>query len=379
MEKETTSPAPLTYTQAGVNYDVLDTFKRACQEAAATTTPLLKRHGFKEPEAIRGESCYLIETPDEYLAHVEEALGTKVMVADAYYRLTGRSLYAHVAIDDVSTIVNDLVASGASPVAVAMYAAVGDDVFFSDATRSRDLAAGFAEGCRRAGAAWSGGETQTLKGMISSGTCVLGGSAIGRIFPKSNRVKNQVQKGDAIIFLASSGVQTNGLTLCRAVADRLPEGYLTRLADGRTYGEALLDPSVIYAGFMSACQAAGIDLHYTAHMTGHGWRKLMRLDAPWVYRIDVTGTPQPVFDLIARTAGLSHREMYETFNMGVGWAAWTSAADADRCVAVARQAGYTAWQAGVVEEELDQAGKPVKGVRVPSLGLSWTGEDLHIR
>lgn len=371
--------APLTYASSGVNYDVLDTFKRSCQTEAATTTSFLGRHGFSEPGAIRGESCYLVEMPDGYLAHVEEALGTKIMVADAYYALTGKSLYANVAIDDVSTIVNDLCASGALPVTVAMYAAVGDDVFFSDATRSRDLARGFAEGCRLARAAWSGGETQTLKGMITSGTCVLGGSAVGRISPKENRVRNQVEKGDAIIFLASSGVQTNGLTLCRAVADRLPEGYLTKLPDGRTYGEALLDPSVIYVQFMEACQQAGIPLHYTAHMTGHGWRKLMRLDSPWVYRIDSIGQPQPVFDLIARTAGLDQKEMYGTFNMGVGWAAWTSAADADACVELARKAGYTAWKAGVVEEERDARGNLVKAVRIPSLGISWGGDDLHIR
>jgi phosphoribosylformylglycinamidine cyclo-ligase len=375
-----TKEPKLDYAAAGVNYDVLDGFKRYCQQAAATTTPALSRHGFSEPQAIRGESCYLIETPNEYLAHVEEALGTKVMVADAMFKLTGKSYYGNVAIDDVSTIVNDLCASGALPVTVAMYAAVGDDVFFSDQTRSRDLAQGFAEGCRLSGAAWSGGETQTLKGMISSGTCVLGGSAFGRIHPKSNRVLNQVKSGDAIVFLASSGVQTNGLTLCRALADRMPSGYLTKLPSGRSYGEALLDPSVIYVKFMEACQKAGLSLHYTAHMTGHGWRKLMRLDAPFVYRIDFVPPAPEVFGLIAKESGLDQKEMYETFNMGVGWAAYVAEEDAQRCVDIARGAGYTAWRAGSVTEALDPAtGMPAKGVEVPSLGIRWTESDLHIR
>ncbi len=371
---------PLSYAAAGVNYDVLDGFKRNCQSAAASTTPALSRHGFSEPASIRGESCYLIETDNEYLAHVEEALGTKVMVADALYRLTGKSLYRNVAIDDVSTIVNDLCASGALPVSVAMYAAVGDDVFFSDKTRAQDLAEGFAEGCRQAGAVWSGGETQTLKGMISSGTCVLGGSALGRVYPKTNRVLNRVKAGDAIIFLASSGVQTNGLTLCRALAERMPEGYLSKLSDGRGYGEALLDPSIIYVKFIEACQKAGLTLNYTAHMTGHGWRKLMRLDANFVYRIDFVPPAPPVFELIAREAGLDAKEMYGTFNMGVGWAAYVSEEDAERCLGIAHEAGYQAWKAGRVEEKIDPAsGKAMKGVVIPSLGISWSETDLHIR
>jgi phosphoribosylformylglycinamidine cyclo-ligase len=374
-----TKKPKLDYASAGVNYDVLDGFKRFCQKAAAGTTGALAKHGFSEPESIRGESCYLIETPNEYLAHVEEALGTKVMVADAMYRLTGKSYYRNVAIDDVSTIVNDLCASGALPVAVAMYAAVGDDVFFSDEKRSKDLAEGFAEGCRLAGAAWSGGETQTLKGMISSGTCVLGGSAFGRVFPKSNRVRNEVKAGDAIVILGSSGIQTNGLTLCRALAERMPDGYLSKLSDGRGYGEALLDPSVIYVKFMEACQKEGLALRYTAHMTGHGWRKLMRLDAPFVYRIDALPEPQPVFELIAREAGLDRREMYGTFNMGAGWAAYVDAEDADRCVDIARRAGYSAIKAGVVARETGPDGKPRKAVEIIPLDIRYEGAELGIR
>lgn len=370
---------PLSYAQAGVNYDVLDSFKRACQKEAAGTTSALAARGFTEPASIRGESCYLIEAPDAYYAHVEEALGTKVVVADQMLKLTGKSYYRNVAIDDVSTIVNDLAASGALPVTVAMYAAVGDDQFFSHAQRSADLASGFAEGCRLSGAAWSGGETQTLKGMVTPGTCVLGGSAFGIIKPKGLRVRNKVEAGDAIIFLASSGVQTNGLTLCRALAERMPEGYLTKISDGRSYGEALLDPSVIYVQFMAACQEAGLDLHYTAHMTGHGWRKLMRLDAPFVYRIDLVPPAPPVFGAIAAASGLDATEMYGTFNMGVGWAAWVAEKDAERCVGIARAAGYQAWKAGVVSSESGPDGKPRKGVDIPSLGIAWSGDDLHIR
>jgi phosphoribosylformylglycinamidine cyclo-ligase len=341
---------PLTYQSAGVNYDVLDTFKRACQRAAASTVDNLSPHGYAEPAAIRGESSYVIEAADHYLAHVEEALGTKILVADAMYKLTGdATFYRNIAIDDVATIANDLCACGA-------------------------LAEGFAEGCRLSGAVWSGGETQALKGMVVPGTCILGGSAIGRIAPKHHRIQGNVADGDVMIFLASSGVQTNGLTLCRAVAERLPQGYLTPIRDGRTYGAALLDASVIYVRFVAACQQAGIPLHYTAHMTGHGWRKLMRLDEPFVYRVESVPEPQPVFAQIRETAGLDNREMYGTFNMGVGFVAFVAPADAERTLAAARSAGYTAWRGGTVGQEGTK-----KAVEIPALGLTYGADTLHIR
>jgi phosphoribosylformylglycinamidine cyclo-ligase len=364
----------LNYHAAGVNYDVLDAFKRACQKAALPTGADLARHGFSESPGTRGESAYLIETPTEYLAHVEEALGTKVLVADAMYRLTGRSFYANVAIDNISTIVNDLCSCGALPVSLATYIAVGDAEYLADERRAEDLARGFAEACRLSGATWGGGETQVLKGMVVPDTMILGGSTFGRISPKDRRITGDVRDGDAIIFLASSGVQTNGLTLCRALADRLTKGYLTPLSDGRAYGEALLDPSVIYVRFVAACQEQGINLHYASHITGHGWRKLMRLEAPLVYRIDSVPEPQPVFTLITQTAGLDNREAYGTFNMGAGFAVYVAPQDASRCLEVAAANGYRAWKAGRV---CDEGGR--KAVVIEPLGLEYGADTLSIR
>src|SRR5688500_8735936 len=247
----------LTYDQSGVRYDMLDAFKRACQQAAASTAPALKLHNLSEPPNVRGESAYLLESPTEFLAHVEEGLGTKNLVADAMQKLTGESRFYHnIGIDTVATMVNDLITCGALPMSIAMHAAVGDSGWFADVERARHLACGFADGCMLANAVWGGGETPALKGIVNPETIVLAGSALGRIAPKSRRITGDVKDGDAIVLLASSGVHTNGLTLCRAIAEKLPQGYLTRLADGRAYGEALLDPSVIYVKFIAACQAA---------------------------------------------------------------------------------------------------------------------------
>ncbi|MBI4604447.1 MAG: phosphoribosylformylglycinamidine cyclo-ligase [Planctomycetes bacterium] len=365
---------PLRYDQTGVDYDVLDAFKRACQRAAASTRGALAAHGLQEPEGVRGESAYLIEGPGEYLAHVEEGLGTKCLVADAMLRLTGRSFYRAIGIDTVATIVNDLVTCGALPVSVAMHAAVGDARWFAERERAEDLALGFAEGCVQAGAVWGGGETPALKGVVEPGAAVLAGSAVGRIAPKSRRILGDVRDGDAIVLLESSGVHTNGLTLCRAIADRLPQGYLAPLPDGRTCGEALLDPSVIYVRFVAACQRAGLKLRYAAHVTGHGWRKLLRLEEPFVYRITEVREPPPVFRFIARSGPVDEREMYATFNMGAGFAAYLDPAEAARAVGIASAEGYRAWIAGSVRKEGSR-----KAVEIAPLGIAFDGETLKVR
>ena len=368
--------SPITYEQSGVRYDRLDAFKRACQKAAAATVGSLVGHGLREVPGIRGESAYLLEAEDEFLAHVEEGLGTKNLVADKVAELTGKTFYRNIGIDTVATIVNDLITVGALPISVAMHAAVGDDAWFADDPRAAELAAGFAEGCRLAGAVWGGGETPTLRGIVEPGAISLAGSALGRIRPKSQRILGDVRAGDAIIFLASSGVHTNGLTLCRAIADKLPNGYFTPIggADGRTLGEALLDPSIIYVKYIAALAAAGIIPHYAVHVTGHGWRKLMRLEAPFVYRIDTLRPPPPIFDLLVKSGPIEPTEAYGTFNMGVGFAVYVDPAHIDRCLQLAAQTGYTGWRAGTVVAD---AGR--KAVEILPLKIAYDSATLHLR
>ncbi len=363
----------LTYASSGVDYDVLDQFKRACQLAAASTKQALEHHGLAEPEGVRGESAYLIEAADRFLVHVEEGLGTKVLVADAMLELTGKSFYREIGIDTVATIVNDLVTCGALPLVVAMHAAVGDADWFAKGTRARDLAEGFAEGCRRAGAVWGGGETPALRDIVCEQGIVLAGSAIGQIAPKTDRITGNVSADDAIVFVASSGVQTNGITLCRRLAEQLPDGYLTQISDGRSFGEALCDPSVLYAELIRGCRDAKLELHYAAHVTGHGWRKLMRLDESFVYEIETPGTPHPIFQFLL-DSGLSRREAYATYNMGVGFALYLAPHEAAHAVRLAEQSGYRAWIAGRVRKQGDR-----KAVLIPSLDLSYEGESLQLR
>jgi phosphoribosylformylglycinamidine cyclo-ligase len=364
----------LTYAASGVNYDLMDPFKRMAQEAARATAPNLEHFGMSEVAASRGESAYLIETPEMYLAHVEEGLGTKNRVADAMYRLTGRSFYDSIGQDTVAMIVNDLITLGAMPISLAMHLAVGTSEWFADAARVADLVRGWQHACNLSRAVWGGGETPALRGIVEPDTAVLAGSAVGVIRPKERLIRPALAEGDVILFLAASGIHANGLTLAQQIAERLPQGYLTPIADGRPYGEALLDPTPIYVPVLDDLLSAGIKPHYTANITGHGWRKLMRATEPFVYVIDRIPTPPPVFPFMMEHGPISIEEAYGNLNMGAGFALYLAPADVERAAAISRGHGIEPLVAGTVEKRGEE-----KRVVIRPLGIEYGGESLGVR
>ncbi len=365
--------ATLTYEQAGVHYELIDPLKVAAQRAAAATAPLLAAHGVQEVAASRGESAYVVDAGPFYIASIVECLGTKTLVADEMQRLTGRSFYAAIAQDTIAMAVNDLITVGATPLVVQAYWAAGGSEWFGDERRARELVAGWKAACERAGAAWGGGETPALAGIVEAGRVDLAAGCTGIVRPKSRlTLGDALAPGDAIVLLASSGIHANGLGLARKLAERLPRGYLTELSPGLGYGEALLAPTVLYAPVTEALAAAGVPVHYAANITGHGWRKLLRHPKPLAYRVHTLPPVPPVLDFIRREAGHDAAEAYGTLNMGAGFALFVPADAAARCVQVARGCGIAAWDAGRVE-----AGP--KRLVIEPLGVVFDGESLALR
>jgi phosphoribosylformylglycinamidine cyclo-ligase len=364
------------YAAAGVDYAAIDPVKRLAQRAARGTAIHLERRGFPEIIASRGESAFVVDAGDFLLATVTEGLGTKSLVADATRPITGRTHYDQVAQDTVATILNDLATVGASPLVVSAYWGTGDSAWFADEARATDLVRGWAAACAAAGAAWGGGETQSLSGIIEPGVVDLAGAATGIIRPKGRLLSGaRLRAGDAILLAPSSGIHANGLTLARQIASRLPEGYATPVpADpgGRAYGEVLLDPSPLYGSLVEALQEAGVDLHYAAHVTGHGWRKLMRADCELTYLIDRLPPVPPVLAFIQARAGMSDAEAYGTFNMGAGFALYLPEPDVLRAQAVAAECGVALLRAGAVETG-------PKRVVVRQIGVVYEAADLRLR
>jgi len=364
----------MTYAGSGVDYSALDPFKRRAQLAGRSTADVIRRLGAAELEMSRGESAYLVETAEHYLAHVEEGLGTKNLVADAMYRLVPtRSYYDHLAQDTVAMIVNDMVTLGALPLAVAMHLGVGASDWFGDQRRAADLVEGWRRACELARCAWGGGETPTLSGVIQSEAVVLAGSAIGIVQPKGRLIRANIQHGDAIVIFESSGIHANGLTLARAIAERAPNGYLTPIRDGRPYGEALLDPTHIYVGLIEDCLNRGVDIHYAVNVTGHGWRKLMRATDPFAYVVERIPAPPPVFEFIQSIGSVDDAEAYGNLNMGAGFAIYVPERDVPTVLDVANAFPYAAFRAGHVEKSA------TKRVVIAPKALEYSGDTLAVR
>jgi phosphoribosylformylglycinamidine cyclo-ligase len=367
---------PLDYRAAGVDYDLIDPLKVAAQRAAAATAGHLAGRGYTEVAASRGESAYVVDVGPFYLASIVECLGTKALIADEMQRLTGRSHYAAIAQDTIAMAVNDLVTVGATPLVVQAYWAGGGSDWFADRTRAEALVAGWKAACDRCGVAWGGGETPALAGVVADGRIDLAAACTGVVQPKQRlSVGMALGPGDAIVLVESSGIHANGVSLARKLAERLPQGWLTRIgegADAPTYGEALLVPTLLYPPLTEALHRAGIVPHYCANVTGHGWRKLMRHPKPLRYRIHTLPDVPPVLGFVRERLGLEAREAYGTFNMGAGFALYVARADVARTLATAQAVGLRAWDAGTVE-----AGS--KEVVIEPIDLVFGGDELQLR
>ena len=240
------NPDALTYEQAGVNYDQVDPIKLLAQQSARATAAQLMQHGLSEVAASRGESAYVLDVGPFYLASIVECLGTKILVADAVYRETGKSFYAAIAQDTIAMAVNDLITVGATPLIVQAYWAAGGSDWFADKQRAADLIAGWKAACETSGVSWGGGETPALAGVVEGGTIDLGASCVGLVNPKSRlSLGDNLAPGDAIVLLASSGIHANGVSLARKLTERLSNGYQTDIGTGQTFGEALLAPTTL--------------------------------------------------------------------------------------------------------------------------------------
>jgi phosphoribosylformylglycinamidine cyclo-ligase len=363
----------LTYDQAGVKYDQVDPIKLLAQQSAKATVANLAAHGFNEIAASRGESAYVLDIGHAYLASIVECLGTKVLVADAVYRETGKSFYAAIAQDTIAMAVNDLITVGATPLVVQAYWAAGGSDWFNDRQRAADLIAGWKAACDVCGVSWGGGETPALAGVVEGDTIDLGASCVGLVQPKSRlSLGDKLAPGNAIVLLASSGIHANGVSLARKLAERLPKGYQTAIEGNQTFGEALLAPTMLYVPVTEALAKAGIAVNYTVNVTGHGWRKLLRHTSELTYRIHTVPPVPPVLSFIQREAKLDNTEAYGTLNMGAGFALFVDAKDAERTAQVARTCGIEAWVAGVAEKGPKQA-------IIEPIGVTYSADDLKLR
>jgi phosphoribosylformylglycinamidine cyclo-ligase len=323
----------ITYRDAGVDIDAAEGLVSRIQRMAKRT---------RIPELVGGIGGFagLCSLPtgmkDPILVSGTDGVGTKLKVAFA----TGR--HDTIGIDLVAMCVNDVVTVGARPLFFLDYFATGKlDVDVGEA-----VIAGIVEGCTRAGCALLGGETAELPGMYAEGEYDLAGFAVGVVERARLLDGKQAREGDVVIGVASSGLHSNGFSLARKVIEErmgLAMGAPLPGGDGRSVGDALLEPTRIYARMVAALvEALGADLHGIAHITGGGLPENLPRVLPEGAgaRLDLGSFERPaIFRLLAEQGPIDEAELLRTFNCGVGLCLVVAPAVAERAIEIAAASG----------------------------------------
>jgi phosphoribosylformylglycinamidine cyclo-ligase len=292
-----------------------------------------------------------IEPDSRAMAITTDGVGSKTLIASAMDK------YDTIGFDCVAMNVNDILCVGARPYVLVDYLGVHT----LDERRTDEILKGLAAAAIEARVAIPGGELAQLPEVIGSDGNVPGdetafdlvGTCVGFMHPKELVLGQDVQPGDVMLALHSSGIHSNGLTLARRVL--LKEGgyaldtYVEKL--GCTVGDELLRPTEIYVRAIDRLWSEGVATHGLVHITGDGFANLARLDADVGYSIDALPPIPEIFRLIQATGDIDDAEMYRVFNMGVGMVVIVSKDDAERARAVLKDGNVGVTNIGIVVEE----------------------------
>ena len=253
-----------------------------------------------------------------------------------------------VGIDCVAMCVNDVICSGAKPLFFLDYIAVGKNV----PERVAAIVSGVAEGCVQSGAALIGGETAEMPGFYPVDEYDLAGFAVG-VVDKDKILDNKtMQEGDAVIAIASTGVHSNGFSLVRKVFDIENADIKTPLEElgGKSLGETLLTPTKIYVKSILKL-IESVKVRAISHITGGGFYENIPRSIPDGFgaKIDKSAVKiLPIFNLIAKTGNICERDMFNTFNMGVGMSVVVPKEDAEKAVEILKACGEDAYIMGEI-------------------------------
>ena len=278
----------------------------------------LKRAGFKDP----------------VLVAANDGVGTKVKIAIE----TGR--HSTIGIDLVAMSVNDLVVQGAEPLFFLDYFATGK----LDPKIGAEVVKGIAEGCKQANCALIGGETAEMPGVYHGDDYDLAGFAVGAVERGAVLPRSDVEPGDVVLGIASSGVHSNGYSLVRKIVARSKLKWTARapFSGKQELGQAVLAPTRIYVRALLAAIRETKAIKALAHITGGGFPDNIPRVLPKNVgaRIDIGKIPVPaIFQWLAKTGGVAEKEMLRTFNCGIGMIAVVEPRSADKVSAVLKREG----------------------------------------
>ena len=257
-----------------------------------------------------------------------------------------------IGIDSVAMCVNDIICVGAKPLFFLDYIACGKN----KPERIAEIVSGVAEGCVQSGAALIGGETAEHPGLMPEDDYDLAGFTVGVVDKPKMIDKNRMAVGDVVIGLPSTGIHSNGFSLCRKVFDidnNNPEIYVSREElGGRSIAEALLEPTKIYVKPVLAL-IEKVDVKGISHITGGGFYENIPRSIPdgLCAKIDREAIKVlPIFDLIMKWGNVPERDMFNTYNMGVGMTVVVPAAEVETSLELLKENGIDAYVIGEIVE-----------------------------
>ena len=261
-----------------------------------------------------------------------------------------------IGIDAVAMCVNDIICCGAKPLFFLDYIACGKNI----PEKIAAIVGGVAEGCVQSGAALIGGETAEHPGMMPVEDYDLAGFAVGIVDKKKILDNTRMAEGDIVIALASTGVHSNGFSLCRKVfdIDKNPDSLYVpnEKLGGKSIAETLLTPTKIYVKSILALLEQ-VDVKGISHITGGGFYENIPRSIPdgLGAKIDKSAVKVlPIFELIAEVGGVPERDMFNTYNMGVGMSVVVPAAEVDKALEILTANGETAYVIGKIIKSEDK-------------------------
>ena len=272
-----------------------------------------------------------------------DGVGTKLRLAQLMNK------HDTIGIDCVAMCVNDIICGGAAPLFFLDYIACGKN----DPVRIAEIVTGITEGCRQSECALVGGETAEHPGLMPDEDYDVAGFSVGIVDEEKIIDGKHLAQGDVLIGLASTGVHSNGFSLVRKVFDVEHADLTSPMEElgGKSLGETLLTPTRIYVKAIKALLNEGVDIHAISHITGGGFYENVprMMTEGLTAQIKLDSFPRlPIFDLIEKKGGIPERDMYNTFNMGIGMILALPAQQAAQALEILKAAGEQAYQIGQV-------------------------------
>ena len=272
-----------------------------------------------------------------------DGVGTKLRLAQLMNK------HDTIGIDCVAMCVNDIICGGAAPLFFLDHIACGKN----DPVRIAEIVTGITEGCRQSECALVGGETAEHPGLMPDEDYDVAGFSVGIVDEEKIIDGKHLAQGDVLIGLASTGVHSNGFSLVRKVFDVEHADLTSPMEElgGKSLGETLLTPTRIYVKAVKALLKAGVDIHAISHITGGGFYENVprMMTEGLTAQIKLDSFPRlPIFDLIEKKGGIPERDMYNTFNMGIGMILALPAQQAAQALEILKAAGEQAYQIGQV-------------------------------